>query len=366
MTRRAVVVACACVALGGCAGSSTARHSAPYSLLLPAESVAPSPLPENTQTVEMEPPELVPSAASVEERILRARRLYRDLAFRASLEELDRAQADAEQRLTVDDTTALLDRIHLLRALDHLALGDEDEASKALRQAAMLRPDREGLDPAEYSPQVRAAYGQAKSALATEAPFALHAESEPSASVSSDGHPVGSTPLVLRLHRGRHHLVFRAPRFAASLRSVDVDAEAELRLRVELEALRPAQVAGRLSLLSAPELAALPSAERAGVVPPGSAPPVHVGKEDDGWRAALIDPASGNIVRSVSTRSAALELAVPELVHSLRDAPQEKPLVRKWWFWTAIGVAVVATSLGLYFGLRKQPEPQLVIRPAAP
>jgi hypothetical protein len=323
-------------------------------------------LPDNTEAVEVEPPEPVPSEASVEDRIVRARRLYRDLAFRASLEELDRAQAGAEQRLPVDDATALLDRIQLLRALDHLALGHEDEALEALRQAAMLRPDREGLDPAEYSPQVRAAYGKAKSALATEAPFALHAESEPSASVSSDGQPVGSTPLVLRLHRGRHYLVFRAPRFASSLRPVDVDAKAELRLRVELEALRPAEIAGRLSLLSAPELAALPSAERAGLVPPGSAPPVHVGEEDDGWRAALIDPASGNIVRSVSTRSGELELAVPELVHSLRDAPRKEPLVRKWWFWTAIGAAVVATSLGLYFGLRKQPDPQLVIRPAAP
>lgn len=360
------VAALACVVLGGCAGSSTARRASPYALLLPKGSTAPDPLPDDTQVMPVETPEPVPSVAAVEERILRARRLYRDLAFRASLEELERAQIDAEARLPIDEATSLLDRIHLLRALDHLALGQREKASTALRQAVILSPSRDGLDPAEYSPEVRAAYDAERKAFSTEGAYPLSAESSPIALVSSDGRPVGSTPLVLRLHRGRHYLVFRAPGHAATLRAIDVDDASELVLRVELEALRPSELAGRLAGLSAPELAALPSAERAGLTVPQGAAPVHVGRDDRGWRASVIDPSTGEILRSAGTQRDDLDLAVPDLVSSLRDAPQEKPLVRKWWFWTAIGAAAVATSLGLYFGLRKQPETQLVIRPAAP
>jgi hypothetical protein len=230
--------------------------------------------------------------ASIEQRILRARRLYRDLAFEASLEELSRAQAELEARLDSENSYRALDDAVLLRALDELALGNQQAARDAFRQAVILRPERTSLDPAEFAPDVRAEYERVRDGLRREAPLPLATESEPSrAELELNGRPAGLTPMSVRLHDGRHYLVFRSPGHVAMPRIVDVDGEPMAVLRVSLDPL-----------------------------------------------ATDSSPA---------------------------DPPSSKPLVRKWWFWTVIGVAVVGTSLGLYFGLRKPPETQLVIaRPA--
>ena len=37
-------------------------------------------------------------------------------------------------------------------------------------------------------------------------------------------------------------------------------------------------------------------------------------------------------------------------------APAEQPLVRKWWFWTAIGGTAVVTGLGIGLGIGLQPK----------
>jgi hypothetical protein len=230
--------------------------------------------------------------ASIEQRILRARRLYRDLAFQASLDELSRAQEELEVRLDAENTYQALDDAVLLRALNELALGNQQAARNALRQAVILRPKRTSLDPAEFAPDVRAEYERVRDGLGREAPLPLATESEPSgAELELDGRQAGLTPISVRLHDGRHYLVFRSPGLIAAPRIIDVDGEPLGVLRVALDPLDP-----------------------------------------------VFTPA---------------------------DASPTKPLVRKWWFWTVIGMAVVGTSLGLYFGLRNQPEPQLVIaRPA--
>ena len=215
---------------------------------------------------------------------------------------------------------------------------------------------------------MRVEYDAVRDTLATEAAFALAAETEPSgAEVTLDGRKVGHTPISLRLHRGRHYLVFRAPNRVAHRQVVDIGNEPLAPLRIELKPLSPAQVAGRLAELDAPAFAALDSVARIGLVPAADgATPVHIGSKDTGWGAALLDPSSGGIRLTATVGASSLNLAVPDLVYSLRDEQRPKPLVRKWWFWTVIGAAVVATSLGLYMGLRKQPEPQLVIGPLNP
>jgi hypothetical protein len=353
------------LAVSGCAGSQASRHSEPFALLIPNGETAPDPLPENTTLIKAEPPPDEPSLEPIARRLTQARRLYRDLAFEASLEELRRAQDKLEAQLTAERTYRLLDRTHLLRALDELALGRMDRAREALHQSALLRPSRDGLDPAEFSPEVRIEYARAREALRTEAPFAVRVDSEPTgAELLVDGVQAGRTPASVRLHRGRHYLVFRAPGHETETRVVDVADEPVPSLQVELEPLGDARVAGELSELDAEEFAGLDSSLRLGLVPSaGSASPVHVGKQSPGWAAALVERGSGDILVGASSKIPNLDLAVPELVSTLRDAPQERPLVRKWWFWTVIGIAVVGTSLGLYFGLRKQPEPQLVIAP---
>ncbi len=363
MTRFAVALGAFLAVASGCASSQVHRSSEPYALLLPSHEPGPDRLPANTHRMETEPPMKKTSLEAIEDRLGRARRLYRDLAFRASLNELARAREELEAHLGSKEVYELLDRLFLLRALGQLALGDPGQAREALRQAAILRPERTSLDPAEFSPEVRAEYEAVREALETEAPFALATESEPpGAKLTLDGREAGTTPIRVRLHRGRHYFVFRAPDRIAQSRVVDVDGESPAQLRVELELLSPAQIAGQLAELDGAAFAALDNGSRIRLVPVArGATPVHIGADGAGWRAALLNPANGDIRLSATTGTSNLNLAMPELVDVLRDAPQPKPLVREWWFWTAIGAAVVAASLGLYFGLRDQPEPQLII-----
>lgn len=280
------------VVAGGCAGAGGRGQPKPYAELRPNDTAG-GELPQGDKSVvESDSTSAGPSMASIEQRIFRARRLYRDLAFRASLDELSRAQEELEGRLDAENTYEALDRAVLLGALNELALGNQQAARVALRQAVILRPERTSLDPAEFAPDVRAEYELVRNDLRREAPRPLATESEPSgAELDLDGRPAGLTPMSVRLHHGRHYLVFQSPGHLAAPRIIDVEGEPMSVLRVNLDPLEP-----------------------------------------------VFTPA---------------------------DAPPTKPLVQKWWFWTVIGVAVVGTSLGLYFGLRTPPEPQLVIaRPA--
>ncbi len=351
------------VGVGGCAGSQNDRHAEPYALLIPNGETAPDPLPEKTTVIEAEPPGEQPSMDPIARRLTQARRLYRDLAFEASLEELARAEQSLETKLEWQQTYTLLDRMLLLRGLDELALGRPERARDAFRQAALLRPDRVGLDPAEFSPEVRSEYGRARQPLATEAPFALSIESNPSGTeLLVDGSVASRTPASVRLHRGRHYLVLRAPGYQTETRVIDVDEHTAPIVRFELEPLSDLRLAGELAELHADAFAGLDSTFRLRLVPAaGEASPVHLGRSDSGWTAALVDRGSGDIRAKRVSSVPSLELATPALVDALRDAPQEKPLVRQGWFWTVIGAVVVGTTLGLYFGLRKQPEAELVI-----
>ena len=293
MTRTfsAALLSLAVVAVG-CAGAGGRGQEDPYAELRPNDTAGGELPQEEKPVVASDSTNAGPSMASIEQRILRARRLYRDLAFEASLEALTRAQEELEARLDVQNTYRALDDAVLLRALDELALGNQQAARDALRQAVLLRPERTSLDPAEFSPDVRAEYERVRDGLHRAAPLPLATESDPSgAELELDGRPAGLTPMSVRLHDGRHYLVFRSPGHFAAPRIIDVDGESMGVLRVELDPL--------------------------------------------------------------------------DSVFTPADALPTKPLVRKWWFWTVIGAAVVGTSLGLYFGLRKPPEPQLVIaRPA--
>ncbi|MBT8453060.1 MAG: PEGA domain-containing protein [Deltaproteobacteria bacterium] len=287
----AALLSLAVVALG-CAGANGQGQGEAPDALSSNETTGGELSQGAAQPIQPEAADAAPSQASIERRIHVARRLYRDLAFQASLDELRRAQKELEVRLDAQSTYPSLDDLVLMRALDELALGNQQAARAALRQAVILRPERISLDPAEFAPGVRAEYERVRDELRREAPLPLATESRPEgAELELDGRPAGLTPMSVRLHDGRHYLVFRSPGYLAAPRIIDVDGAPLGVLRVELEPLGP--------------------------------------------------------------------------VFTGADASPTKPLVRKWWFWTVIGVAVVGASLGLYFGLRKAPETQLVIaRPA--
>ena len=280
------------IAVLGCAGAKGSGPGEPSAELRRNDTVGGELRRDDEGVMESDATKTGPLMASIEQRIQRARRLYRDLAFQASLDELSRAQEELEARLGAEASYQALDDAMLLRALDELALGNQQAARQALRQAVILRPERTSLDPAEFAPDVRAEYELVRNDLRREAPLPLATESKPSgAELELDGRPAGLTPMSVRLHDGRHYLVFRSPGHVSAPRIIDVDGAPLGVLRVDLDPL--------------------------------------------------------------------------DLVFSPADAPATKPLVRKWWFWTVIGVAVVSTSLGLYFGLRTPPEPQLVLaRPA--
>ncbi len=351
------------LAAGGCAGSQNGRHAEPFALLIAPGETVPDPLPEHTTRIETESEPEDASLRSVEARLARARRLYRDLAFEASLEELRRAQAELEAELAAMESYALLDRLFLLRGLDELALGRSKQANASFRQSLFLRPDRAALDPAEFAPDVRTAYARAAEPLRTEAPFALSVETAPArAEATVDGGSPSTTPLSLRLHVGRHYLVVRALGYETEARSLDVSDATESSLRVELEPLEGTRLAGQLAELDARQFVALDPALRLRLAPlAGGASPVHLGRTGSGWGATLFDTKSGKIRATRVSSNPRLDQALPELVEALRAALQKKALVRQWWLWTVVGVVVVGATLGLYFGLREQPEPQLVI-----
>lgn len=364
MTRISLPLVIGCViAAGGCASSQTDRHAAPYALLIPGGETAPDPLPRDTRLIETERRPTDDALQSPETRLARARRLYRDLAFEASLEELRRAQVELEAELRRIESYDLLDRLFLLRGLGELALGRPEQAEASLRQATFLRSDRASLDPAEFAPDVRTAYARARDPLRTEAPFALSIETTPTgARLVVDGASHATTPASVRLHSGRHYLMLQALGYATETRIVDVSGESAPSLRVELTPLDDFRLAGELAELDTDEFAELDDALRLRLVPlADGASPVHIGRTGTGWGAALLDTRSGEIQDTRFSNAASLDRALPELVESLRDTPQKKPLVRQWWLWTVVGVVVVGTTLGLYFGLREQPETQLVI-----
>ena len=109
---------------------------------------------------------------------------------------------------------------HIVDGVTSITLGDEvvlrhtgtgeaislnSHAAQVWHQLSSAPFDIDSLDPAEFSPDVRAEYDAVRDALATEAAFALATETEPpGAELTLDGRKVGRTPISVRLHRGRH------------------------------------------------------------------------------------------------------------------------------------------------------------------
>ena len=99
----------------GCAGANGQGQSEAPGALSSNETTGGELSQGTTQATEPVATNGGPPQASIERRIQVARRLYRDLAFQASLDELRRAQEELEARLDAETTYPSLDDIVLMR-----------------------------------------------------------------------------------------------------------------------------------------------------------------------------------------------------------------------------------------------------------
>lgn len=117
-------------------------------------------------------------------------------------------------------------------------LGRRDEALVVLALALALDPDRP-ITTAEFSPDL---VGVVDAARAT--PVALHTVSivttPPGARIRIDGRDVGTSPLEVKITRGQHLVVARAPEHRSAVQGITPDAD-----RVEVQ-LEPDEEATRL------------------------------------------------------------------------------------------------------------------------
>ena len=95
---------------------------------------------------------------------------------------------------------------------------------------------------------------------------------------------------------------------------------------------------------------------------PGAVSPSSGGLIPPSPPAPATSPASGATAASSATPAPAAPTATPDtrlqvssapdLAHRTPDSAASRPVYKKWWFWTLIGVGVAATATGIALGVR--------------
>lgn len=255
----------------------------------------------------------------------------------------------------------LLAEVSLERGLLAMARSDLTDAVAAFRTLRRLAPQRAGLDPARYPPQVVAAYGAAaepaKGTTAVE--ISTLYDGIP---VLVDGAPAGNAPVKLELTPGHHYVAAIAPQYAPTGQRIDVHAGAPLVVHLPLSPLPAAsrvrrtreQLAGgngAEELRQAAELFAAQSAAEHVILLRGTAgalsaavyggTPARLG----GWRP-LTDDVSAWLAHALPRRVPAVPLS------RLLQVPAEprtaqRPWYRRPWPQAAMGGGVALTVLGI-------------------
>lgn len=295
----------------------------------------------------------------------RAQSLYLEQDFAQMAQVLATAEERALSLLALPGTCDTLWELEFRRGLAALGAADETATRARFRLAASLRPDRRP-DAAYYGPDVAQAFAEAVEAerAAVRSPFGVTVIPDDATRFVDCGPAGGETELSM----GLHVVWVGAPGFSAHAAVVDVAEASTTRVALAPDPRRGAEA-----------LAALPPEVPVRVTEPSSRTVlwqlldaedvdalVWLEPEGTAWEAQLhVRDARGRVHRE-ATRGEAVAAALSELsrqgtlvmvapVVEREPGPQpepKRPLVRKWWFWTAVGgVVLTAVAVGLAVGL---------------
>lgn len=135
-------------------------------------------------------------------------RAYLQVAAEFAEARLGAARRDAEDLLALDGGIELYADVSLRLGAVLDQLGQKAQAADAFRLAAALDPGR-AVTTAEFSPDVVAAFDQARAAAVPTALVTIH--SDLGAQIELDGRAIGSAPTQGQLAIGPHVVVARAP-----------------------------------------------------------------------------------------------------------------------------------------------------------
>ncbi len=297
-----------------------------------------------------------PGAAHVrrtEQVVRQATDLYYVVEFAKATVLLTKEVERSSGKLVLAGRIDLLQQLHLWRGVCLLKQGDDTGAMRAFSTAAML--GQGGPDPARFPPEVVRGFIRARETVNRRRWTRLTLDISPHhASVEVGGRGVLS---AISLRRGHHWLVARAVGYRTVVRRIAV-GEPQARVAFSLEPAPLAVVRGQLARLRA-EGALDPTrvdvASALGRLR-GTRETLAVAERESRGRVRLtlqrIRCADGRVIARTETTVDPRRRgrAVARAVRVLWSAPvvrRTKPLYKRWWVWTAVGVAVVAGAIAV-------------------
>jgi len=311
--------------------------------------------------------EAASAAARVEPLFEEARALAVRFEHAEALAKIGEAQVLLESHATAPADWAALHRALAYRGLFESNLGRQDRARAALAAAALLDSEAE-LSDVEFPPDILALHAEVAAELRAESPAALAVTTTPSgATVLIDGEAAGRSPITLHAAPGQHYVSFAAFGRAHRNLTVEIAADGNAPLDVELPFAADAELSRQLLTTDDAALAAI----------------------DDDVRALLADRYAVDVLVRVQPSGAALALrftdgavsggtvapgddgALAALLAALPALPEPEPLpppeededsvLSSPWFWVVVG-ALVLGGAAVAIGVVATEEPTPILR----
>lgn len=290
-----------------------------------------------------------------------AKQAYDDLDYEAAATKWTEALAWFTQHPEAA-TAKGLGEVHFFSAVLAIQNGGKTQAKKATEEfvRALLHDPELKADAQTYGADIKKAFDKALQELAARPTAPLSAESTPAgAEVTFRGAVVGTTPLSggPAVPAGRHLVLFSRPGYAAAGALVDATKDG---------------ASAQATLTAAPGYAEVRSAAAAvvasglgtkGKLPAGGKKVAELVKArflvlSDGTAVEAWDVETGNRVTGLGLGEADLAKTAQKVKDFVsRPSPvggDEKvavaesgprgPLLKQWWFWTAVGVVAVGTA----------------------
>jgi hypothetical protein len=297
---------------------------------------------------------------AVEAALSDARAAYLQQDFAAMASRLERASAAALPMLARPQHLAVLWEVEFQRGLAELSRRDTTAARSyftlalALDEARVPRRD-------VYGPVVVSAFTDAAVAVTSVPPHPTRVVVSPAdATVVVDGIPVITTAAPRSIRPGRHVVLASAPGYQTSASIVTLGAGDPIEI-----ALVPAD---------GDPISRIGAAWSTGTLDPSSQSgrrAILAAIAELGATTAVIvdaDPRTGEVAARAITETdvhpverratagdaarAALAHQHPDLTRTIVEPPPRRSVFRRWWFWTAVGAAVVTGAGVTYFATR--------------